>query len=54
MREQPGERLPSVAMFRDFHAAGRLVAPDVAAARIVERLVLGEVEHGRTYSYAEL
>lgn len=54
MREQPGERLPSVGMFIDFHAAGRLVAPDVAAARIVERLVLGAVEHGRTYSYAEL
>lgn len=54
IRSQPSERLPSVAMFRDFHASGRLVPPDVAAAKIVDRLVLAEIEHGRTYSYAEL
>ncbi|MDE2208874.1 MAG: SDR family NAD(P)-dependent oxidoreductase [Betaproteobacteria bacterium] len=54
MRSQSSERLPNVAMFQDFHASGRLVPADVAAARIVDRLVLADVEHGRTYSYAEL
>ena len=54
MRSQPAERLPSVAMFQDFHASGRLVPPDVAAATIIDRLVTADVEHGRTYSYAEL
>ncbi|MGC1819214.1 MAG: SDR family NAD(P)-dependent oxidoreductase [Casimicrobiaceae bacterium] len=54
MRSQSAERLPSVAMFQDFHTSGRLVAADVAAARIVDRLVLADVEQGRTYSYAEL
>ncbi|MGA8033331.1 MAG: SDR family NAD(P)-dependent oxidoreductase [Casimicrobiaceae bacterium] len=54
IRSQPAERLPSVAMFQDFHVSGRLLPPDVAAATIVDRLALADVEHGRTYSYAEL
>jgi hypothetical protein len=41
-------------MFRDFHASGQLVPPDVVAGKIVDRLVLGEVENGRSYSYKEL
>jgi hypothetical protein len=53
-RSQPREALPGVDMFREFHSQGRLVPPDVVAARIVDKLVLGEVEHGRTYSYQEL
>jgi len=53
-RSQSPEDLPCVDMFREFHSLGQLVPPDVAAAKIVEKLVLAEVEHGRTYSYREL
>jgi benzil reductase ((S)-benzoin forming) len=53
-RSQPKERLPSVDLFKGFHAGGQLVAPDVVATKIVDRLVLAPVEDGRTYSYAEL
>jgi NAD(P)-dependent dehydrogenase (short-subunit alcohol dehydrogenase family) len=54
MRGQPAERLPGVGLFKDFHASGQLVAPDVAARRIVAKLVLAPVEHGKTYRYADL
>ena len=54
MREQPREAFANVDMFRDFHASGQLVPPDVVAGKIVDRLVLGEVENGRSYSYKEL
>jgi benzil reductase ((S)-benzoin forming) len=53
-RSQSPEVLPSVELFRGFHRDGRLVAPAVVAAKIVARLVVGDVEHGRTYSYQEL
>jgi benzil reductase ((S)-benzoin forming) len=53
-RSQPRDVLPCVDMFREFHSQGRLVAPDVVAAKIVDKLVLGAIEHGRTYSYQEL
>ena len=53
-RTQPRERLPSVDLFKGFHEGGQLVAPDVVARKVVERLVLAPVEQGRTYSYAEL
>jgi benzil reductase ((S)-benzoin forming) len=53
-RSQPRDVLPSVDMFLEFHSQGRLVPPQVVAAKIVEKLVLGDVEHGRTYSYQEL
>ena len=53
-RSQSKEALPCVDMFREFHSQGRLVPPDVVAAKIVGKLVLAEVEHGRTYSYQEL
>ena len=46
--------LPSVAMFQGFHASGALVAPDVVAAKIVDKLILGDVERGRTYAYKDL
>lgn len=54
MRAQSPGRVPVVGMFRDFHATGSLVPPDVTAARIADRLVLAPIETGRTYSYAEL
>jgi benzil reductase ((S)-benzoin forming) len=53
-RSQSREALPCVDMFREFHSQGRLVPPDVVATKIVDRLVLGEVEHGLTYSYQDL
>jgi benzil reductase ((S)-benzoin forming) len=53
-RSQSREALPCVDMFREFHSQGRLVPPHVVAAKIVDRLILGEVEHGRTYSYQDL
>ncbi len=46
--------LPSVGLFEGFHKSGQLVAPDVVAAKIVDRLVVADVEQGRTYSYKEL
>jgi benzil reductase ((S)-benzoin forming) len=54
MRTLPRDTYPNVEMFREFHASGQLVPPDVVAARIVDRLVLGNVENGRCYSYKEL
>jgi len=54
MRALPRETYANVDMFREFHASGQLVPPDVVAAKIVDRLVLGEVENGRCYSYKEL
>jgi benzil reductase ((S)-benzoin forming) len=53
-RSQSPDVLPCVDMFREFHSQGRLVPPDVTAAKIVDKLVLGAIEHGRTYSYQEL
>ncbi len=54
MRSQSAERLPAVGMFQAFHANRQLVPPDVTAAKIVDRLVVGPIENGRTYNYAEL
>jgi benzil reductase ((S)-benzoin forming) len=53
-RSQPEDVLPTVGMFKDFYASGRLVAPDVAAAKIVDKVIVGPVEQGRQYSYADL
>lgn len=53
-RSQSRDVLPCVDMFQEFHRQGRLVPPDVVAAKIVDRLVLGDVEHGQTYSYQDL
>ena len=53
-RSQPRDVLPSVDLFVGFHENGQLVAPAVVARKVVERLVLAEVEQGRTYSYADL
>jgi NAD(P)-dependent dehydrogenase (short-subunit alcohol dehydrogenase family) len=53
-RSQSPDVFPSVELFEGFHREGRLVAPEVVAAKIVGRLVVGDVEHGHTYSYQEL
>ena len=47
-------RLPSVDLFKGFHAERPARAARSVARKVVERLVLAPVEHGRTYSYAEL
>jgi NAD(P)-dependent dehydrogenase (short-subunit alcohol dehydrogenase family) len=54
LRGQPASALPSVDMFRGFHASGQLVPAAEVARRVIARLVDGAVESGRTYSYPEL
>ena len=54
IRAQPEHLVPNVAMFKGFHQQRQLVAPDVAATKIVEKLVLADVEQGATYKYADL
>jgi NAD(P)-dependent dehydrogenase (short-subunit alcohol dehydrogenase family) len=46
--------VPSVAMFRDFHASGRLVPPDVVARGVVGKMIVGEVRNGATYRWPDL
>jgi benzil reductase ((S)-benzoin forming) len=53
-REQSEDVFPSVAMFRKFHSDRRLVAPDVAAAKIVDKVILGKLRNGATYAWPEL
>jgi benzil reductase ((S)-benzoin forming) len=53
-RSQPPDVLPVVDLFKSFHSEGRLVAPEAVAEKVIARLVIGDVEHGRTYSYQEL
>ncbi|HZI83866.1 MAG TPA: SDR family NAD(P)-dependent oxidoreductase [Casimicrobiaceae bacterium] len=53
-RSHSPDVLPSVELFLGFHRDGRLVAPAVVAGKIVEKLVIADVENGRTYSYQEL
>lgn len=54
MRSQDKARVPSVDMFRGFHASGQLQPPATVAERVVARLVEGSVENGLMYRYAEL
>ena len=54
MRSQSEDVLPTAAMFRAFHAQRQLVAPEVAAEKIVEKILLARVEQGATYKYSEL
>jgi NAD(P)-dependent dehydrogenase (short-subunit alcohol dehydrogenase family) len=54
LRSQSPERLPSLDLFRGFHAGGQLQSADATAAKIVDRLVFSPVDNGRVYSYAEL
>jgi benzil reductase ((S)-benzoin forming) len=54
MRSQTKETLPSVELFEGFYSEHRLVAPETVAGKIVDKLVLADVEQGRTYNYREL
>jgi benzil reductase ((S)-benzoin forming) len=54
MRGRDPAVFPSVGLFRGFKDNGLLKTPAEVAARIVEKLVLGPVENGRTYTHADL
>jgi benzil reductase ((S)-benzoin forming) len=53
MRSRDPAEFPSVGLFRGFKDNGLLKDPAEVAARIVEKLVQGPVEHGRTYSHTD-
>ena len=53
-RSRPPEVLTVVELFKGFQREGRLVAPDVVASKIISRLVLGDVDNARTYTYQDL
>ena len=53
-RTRPKDLMPSVDLFRGFHAGGQLVAPETVARKLVDRLVLAPVEQGGTYNYRDL
>jgi benzil reductase ((S)-benzoin forming) len=54
MRSHGDDVLPTAAMFREFHEQRQLVAPDVAAAKIVEKILLAPIVQSATYKYSEL
>ncbi|MBS0320223.1 MAG: SDR family NAD(P)-dependent oxidoreductase [Proteobacteria bacterium] len=54
LRERDERELPDVALFRQWHAEGQLVAPATVAGKTRRALVDAAVEAGRTYNYAEL
>jgi len=54
MRSLDPADFPSVGLFRGFKENGLLKDPVEVAARIVDKLVLGPVENGRTYSHTDL
>ena len=54
-RSQSPDEFPAVAMFRAFHADRRLVAPDVAAAKFADKIVLApKLANGATYAWPDL
>ena len=53
MRSRDPAEFPSVALFRGFKENGLLKEPAEVAARFVEKLVLGPIENGRTYSHTD-
>ena len=54
MRSHDPADFPSVGLFHGFKENGLLKAPAEVAAAIVERMVLGDVAHGRTYTHQDL
>ena len=54
LRSRDPAEFPSAGLFRGFKENGLLKDPADVAARIVDRLVLGPVENGRTYTHADL
>ncbi len=53
MRTRDPAEFPSVGLFRGFKDNGLLKDPADVAARIVDRLVLGPIENGRTYGHTD-
>jgi NAD(P)-dependent dehydrogenase (short-subunit alcohol dehydrogenase family) len=53
-RSQPPDLLPCVELFQGLHRRGQLTPPAVTASKIVTRLIVGDVEHGRIYTYEDL
>jgi NAD(P)-dependent dehydrogenase (short-subunit alcohol dehydrogenase family) len=53
-RTRDPAEFPSVALFRGFKENGLLKDPAEVATKIVEKLVLAPVEHGRCYSHSDL
>jgi benzil reductase ((S)-benzoin forming) len=54
MRSRDPAEFPSVGLFRGFKENGLLKDPADVASRIVDKLVLGPVENGRTYNHTDL
>jgi len=54
MRSHDPAEFPDVALFRGFKDSGALKPPAEVAARIADRLIAGDVEHGRTYTHQDL
>lgn len=54
MRSRDPAEFPDVALFRGFKDGGLLKTPAEVAARIIDRLVAQDVEHGRTYTHQDL
>jgi NAD(P)-dependent dehydrogenase (short-subunit alcohol dehydrogenase family) len=54
MRSHAEDVLPTAGLFKGFHERRQLVEPNVAAAKIVDKIVLARIEQGRMYSYADL
>ena len=52
-RTRDPAEFPSVGLFRGFKDNGLMKDPAEVAARIVDRLVLGPIENGRTYSHTD-
>jgi len=53
MRSRDPAEFPSVGLFRGFKEQGLLKDPADVAERIVDKLVHGPVDNGRTYSHAD-
>jgi benzil reductase ((S)-benzoin forming) len=54
MRSHDPADFPGVALFRGFKENALLKVPAEVAAAIVERMVLADVAHGRTYTHQDL
>jgi NAD(P)-dependent dehydrogenase (short-subunit alcohol dehydrogenase family) len=53
MRSRDPAEFPDVALFRGFKDSGLLKEPADVAARIADRLIAADVEHGRTYTHQD-
>ena len=54
MRSHDPAEFPQVELFRGFKDGGLLKAPAEVAARICDRLIAADVEHGRAYTHQDL